>query len=266
MGKETKIGMKIEEETKYLTKMCEKIGDAINHELDKGIEKVNTEELGEAVDMLKDLYEAKEKMVKSCYYKQVMEAMEEHDFENEEEIMEEGRKGYRGRSKDSMGRFTSRGRGRRGYEMPMMMYDEDWDEMERMRDMDRNSGRMGYSGSQSTQSSGGMNHGGQSSSNSQNTGNSRGYEEGYYKGYEEGSRGNQRDSREGRSGQSRRGYMESKEMHKGNSADDKQHKMKELENYMKDLSEDVTEMITDMSPEEKSMLKSKMQVLIQKIS
>ena len=179
--------------------------------------------------------------------------------------MEEGRKGYRGRSRDSMGRFTSRGRGRRGYEIPMMIYDEDWDEMERMRDIDRNSGRMGSSGSQSTQSSGGMNHGGQSSSNSQNTGNSRGYEEGYSKGYEEGSIGNQRDSREGRSGQSRKGYMESKEIHKGNSADDKQRKMKELENYMKDLSEDVTEMITDMSPEEKSMLKSKMQVLIQKI-
>lgn len=262
----TKIAMHLEEESKPIKKMCEKLMDSINHELDKGIENVDTKELGEAIDMIKDLYEAKKEMYEACYYKQVMEAMEEHDFENEEEIMEEGRKGYRGRSRDSMGRFTSRGRGRRGYEMPMMIYEEDWDEMERMRDMDRNSGRMGYSGSQSTQSSGGVNHGGQSSSNSQNTGNSKGYEEGYSKGYEEGSRGNQRDSREGRSGRSRKGYMESKEMHKGNSADDKQRKMKELENYMKDLSEDVTEMINDMSPEEKSMLKSKMQVLIQKIS
>ena len=238
--------------------MIEKLSECAKCELDKGIEKIDTEEMSEVAEIIKELTEAE-------YYATVTKAMEEHDFGNEEEIMEEGRKGYRGRSRDSMGRFTSRGRGRRGYEMPMMIYDEDWDEMERMRDMDRNSGRMGYSGSQSTQSSGGMNHGGQSSSNSQNTGNSRGYEEGYSKGYEEGSRGNQRDSREGRSGRSRKGYMESKEMHKGNSADDKQHKMKELENYMKDLSEDVTEMITDMSPEEKSMLKSKMQVLIQKI-
>lgn len=239
--------------------MIEKLSECAKCELDKGIEKIDTEEMGEVAEIIKELTEAE-------YYATVTKVMKEHDFENEEEIMEEGRKGYRGRSRDSMGRFTSRRRGRRGYEMPMMIYEEDWDEMERMRDMDRNSGRMGYSGSQSNQSSSGMNRGGQSSSNSQNTGNSRGYEEGYSKGYEEGSRGNQRDSREGRSGQSRRGYMESKEMHKGNSADDKQRKMKELENYMKDLSEDVTEMIVDMSPEEKSMLKSKMQVLIQKIS
>ena len=243
---------------KNIHSMIEKLSECAKCELDKGIEKIDTEEMGEVAEIIKELTEAE-------YYATVTKAMEEYDFENEEEIMEEGRKGYRGRSRDSMGRFTSRGRGRRGYEIPMMMYDEDWDEMERMRDMDRNSGRMGYSGSQSNQSSSGMNRGGQSSNNSQGSGNSRGYEEGYYKGYEEGSRGNQRDSREGRSGQSRRGYMESKEMHKGNSADDKQHKMKELENYMKDLSEDVTEMITDMSPEEKSMLKSKMQVLIQKI-
>lgn len=244
---------------KNIHSMIEKLSECAKCELDKGIEKIDTEEMGEVAEIIKELTEAE-------YYATVTKTMEEHDFENEEEIMEEGRKSYRGRSRDSMGRFTSRGRGRRGYEMPMMMYDEDWDEMERMRDMDRNSGRMGYSGSQSTQSSGGMNRGGQSSSNSQNTGNSRGYEEGYSKGYEEGSRGNQRDSREGRSGRSRKGYMESKEIHKGNSADDKQRKMKELENYMKDLSEDVTEMITDMSPEEKSMLKSKMQVLMQKIN
>ena len=68
-----------------------------------------------------------------------------------------------------------------------------------------------------------------------------------------------RDGREGRSGMSRRTYMESKEMGK-----DKGEKMRELENYMKDLSEDVTQMIHDASPEEKSMLKQKMQVLMQK--
>jgi hypothetical protein len=41
--------------------------------------------------------------------------------------------------------------------------------------------------------------------------------------------------------------------------------MKELEDYMKELSTDVTEMISDASPEEKTMLKNKMQVLMQKI-
>lgn len=70
---------------------------------------------------------------------------------------------------------------------------------------------------------------------------------------------------ESRYDKARRGYMESKEMHKDNSAESKQHKMKELENYMKELSTDVTDMITDMSQEEKAMLKNKMQVLMQKI-
>ena len=41
--------------------------------------------------------------------------------------------------------------------------------------------------------------------------------------------------------------------------------MRELEDYLKELSTDVTEMIEGASPEEKSMLKNKMQVLMQKI-
>lgn len=248
---ETKIGMKIEEETKYLTKMCEKIGDAINHELDKGIEKINTEELGEAVDMLKDLYEAKEKMVKSCYYKQVMEAMEEHDFENEEEIMEEGRKGYRGRSRDSMGRFTSRGRGRRGYEMPMMIYEEDWDEIERMRDMDRPMGKMGYSGSGSMGGSQGQpGSGSPSMSGRQSSGgamsNARGYSESRYD-------------------RARRGYEETKAMHKSGSVEDKKKTMESLEYYMKELSEEMAELIESMDANEKTMVRSKLQTLAQKV-
>lgn len=261
MAEETKIAMKLEEESKPIKKMCEKLMDSINHELDKGIENVDTKELGEAIDMVKDLYEAKKEMYEACYYKQIMEAMEEHDFEDEEEIMDEGRRGYRGQPRDSRGRYMSR-RGRRmGYEEPMMMYDEDWEEMERMRDLDRGAGKMYYSGGGSSggsmggQSSSGMSggsQGGQSSGGSSS--GSRGYSE-------SGNQGGGRDSREGRSGQSRRSYMESKEMGK-----DKQTKMKELEEYMKELGSDVSEMITDMSPEEKSLMKQKMQVLMQKIS
>lgn len=261
MAEETKVGMKLDMELEPIKEMCKKLEEAVKHELSKGIENVDAKELGEVVDMIKDLYEAKEKIVKACYYKQIMEAMEEHDFEDEEEIMDEGRKGYRGRSRDSMGRFTSRrgrGRGRRGYEEPMM-YDEDWEDMEYMRDMDRQYGRMGYSGSGSSGGNMGGSRSGQSSSGmsgSQSSGGSMGYSESG-----RGSQGGGRDSREGRSGQSRRGYMEAKEQGK-----DKQQKMKELEEYMKELSSDVTEMIGDASPEEKSLLKQKMQVLMQKIN
>lgn len=47
-------------------------------------------------------------------------------------------------------------------------------------------------------------------------------------------------------------YMESKELHK-----DKTTQLKDLENYMQELSLDIAEMIDDASPEEKQMLQSK---------
>ena len=237
--------MYLEEESKPIKKMCEKLMDAVNYELDKGVENIDTKELGEAIDMIKDLYEAKKEMYESCYYKQIMEAMEEHDFEDEEEIADEGRKGYRGQPRDSKGRYMSR-RGRRmGYEEPIYM--SDMYPMEHYRDMDRMDGRMYYtSGSMGNNSMGSQ---GQSSNSSSNMSGNRGYSDRMV-----------RDGREGRSGERRKGYMEAKEQ-----GMDKQAKMKELEEYMKELSSDVTEMISDASQEEKTMLKNKMQVLMQKI-
>ena len=41
--------------------------------------------------------------------------------------------------------------------------------------------------------------------------------------------------------------------------------MRELEQYTKELAEDVTQLLTDMTQEEKALLKSRMQVLMQKI-
>lgn len=46
---------------------------------------------------------------------------------------------------------------------------------------------------------------------------------------------------------------------------DKNYQLKELENYMKELSSDITEMIADASPEEKQLLKQKMTTLMSKI-
>ena len=231
--------------------IIEKLAETTKVELDKGIENVDTKEMGEVADIIKDLAEAE-------YYAKISKAMDEAEYGEDYDYMgaydEYERKGYRGQRRDSRGRYMSK-RGRRGYEIPMMIYDEDWEEMERERDMDRPYGRMGYIGS-------GSNSG--SSSNNMSSGfvgsqsGSRGYsdrgEGGQY------SSRMQRDSREGRSGERRRGYMEAKE-----NGMDKQAKMKELEEYMKELSSDVTEMISDASQEEKNMLKNKMQVLMQKI-
>lgn len=153
------------------------------------IKNVNTEELGEAIDMIKDLEEA-------MYYCSIVKAMEKQ--EEEEHSM---RKHY-------------------------IPYD---------RDMDREMGRMYYPRK------------------------SMNVRPNYY--HEQEFPTEWRDSREGRSPMSRRMYMESKEMHK-----DKTEKVKELEKYMQELSEDIVEMIDGASPEERAMLEKKMTHLTSKIS
>lgn len=92
-----------------------------------GKECVNTQEMGAVVDMIKDLAEAKEKLWKACYYKEIVEAMDEYEEDEEEKEfiehilrkMEHGeqltdheRMGY-DRWRYSSGRYAPKGRGRR---------------------------------------------------------------------------------------------------------------------------------------------------------
>lgn len=229
----------------------EKLAEAIRCEFDKGIENVNTAEMGKATDMLKVAAEAE-------YYARIAKAMEKADSEDEEadkhmlrQLKEEygeddGRRYYDNYRYMRTGRFAPKGRGtympRRGYETPIEyhmtpeMYREH--DPEYYRDVDRNIGRMYYTETGMRENTG----------NSSRTGNS-----------------GMRDGREGRSGMSRRSYMQTKEMHPDNSQESKQMKMKELEKYMGELSGDITEMIAGASNEEKTMLKAKLQTLMQKI-
>ena len=204
--------------------IIEKLSEVAKCEIEKGIENVDTKEMGEVADIIKDLSEAE-------YYAKISKAMGESEYgkDYDEHGAYDEPRYYRGQPRDSRGRYM-----RRGYEMTPEMYH--MYPAEHYRDMDREHGRMYYT-------EGGSNTG----SDSMSSNSSRMYSE------------MGRDRREGRSGQSRRTYMESKEMGK-----EKGEKMKDLEKYMKELSEDVTEMIHDASPEEKSMLKQKMQVLMQK--
>ena len=230
---------------KMMHEMIEKLTECAKSEMDKkGIEEIDTEEFGKATDIIKDLAEA-------MYYRTLVEAMKESEYGEDYDYMgaydEHERKGYRGQRRDSRGRYMSN-RGRRGYEMPMMMYDEDWDEMERMRDMDRMSyGRMGYSGNGSSMGGSSSMNGGQSSGSM-------------------GSQGSNRENSESRYDRARRGYEETKEMHKDNSSESKQMKMKSLEDYTKELASDITDMVQDMSAEEKNLLRTKLQTLAQKVS
>lgn len=279
------IKEKVESELKTVKSLCETMEHAIKTQIDKGLDKVNTHELYEAVDIYKDLSEVKKNIVETCYKIQIMEAMEEYG-EDEEEGEDGEVRYYRGQPRSSRtGRFMRRG-SRRNYGGDMYsMFPEMY--MYPDRDMDRwDKDRMYYAGQNGGSSSSGNtsnssgNMSGNASSNANSSsmrsyedGRSRGYEDGnrdgYERGYSEGERRgrsmNQRDSREGRSGQSRRSYMESKEMHSDNSPESKQAKMKTLETYMNELSSDMTEMISGASPEERTMMKAKLQNLQQKI-
>lgn len=177
-----------------------------------------------------------------CYDKdyKIVEAMEESENEDNMRAIEmyddyPERRYYDNYRYKTSGRFAPKGKGsympRRGYDEPPYyrmnpdMYREH--DPEYYRDLDRSEGRLYYTEPITT--------------------------------------GKTHDAREGRSGMSRRSYMETKEMHKSNTPEDKQQKMKELEKYMGELSGDITEMISDASAEEKSLLKTKLQTLVQKI-
>ena len=233
-------------------KLAEKIADCMKAKVEaKGIDNIEGQdlvELGMWTDIIKDLV---------CYDKdkKIIEAMDEAE-ESEEamkyiEMYEDypDRRGYRGQRRDSRGRYMSSRR--MGYEEPHIMTTDMYHDYtpEMLRDMDREEmGRMYYSGSGSQ---GGMSSGmigGRSSSGSM--GGSIGYESG---------RG-----QSSRSENARRGYEESKMMQDG-SPESKKKAMESLENYLKELSEDMTDLVGKMDANEKSMVRSKLQTLAQRV-
>lgn len=166
------------------------------------LDTVDTEELGQVIDMIKDLEQAK-------YYCSIVKAMEEAEEDETKEMSHRhrdmdrvyGRMYYEGPNGDFKGRYPWKKRDP----------DEDWERYP------------------------------------------------FYP--EQGREIDIRDSREGRSPVTRRMYMESKQLHK-----DKTEKVKELEQYMQELSEDIVEMIDGASPEERQVLEKKMTSLTNKIA
>lgn len=189
---------------------------------------------GQNLDDLKDFTEIAKNI--ACFDKdyRIVEAMEKSEDNEDIMRMVEQYEDYPDRRfydnyRYANGRFAPKGRGtRRGYIEPPYYHQmpddyrtwEDKPMQERMRDLDRMSGRMHYT--EPTIAT--------------------------------------RDSREGKSGMMRRSYIEAKEMHK-----DKDTTMQELEKYLKGVSEDITDVIGSMTPEERSMLKSKMSTLVTKL-
>lgn len=274
---------------KHIHETMEKLSKYACEEACKSVEEIDAKELGEAVDMVKDLAEAE-------YYARISKAMEEAEKEDEEEakrIMremkeqygdEEGeRRFYDNYRYKRSGRYAPKGRGsyvgRRGYEQPMYHMPLDMYHnysAEEMRDMDRMDGRM-YFPNDGGGNMGGSRSGGSMGGNSGNMGggsSSRGYEEGYSdgnrRGYEDGMRDGERmgrnsQSRDSRYESAKRGFEETKSMHKSNTAEDKQLTMKEMEKVLNVVFDEIDEMLEDSTPEMKSMVKTKGMARFQKI-
>ena len=196
--------------TEMLKSMKEQLMGCVQGQL-SDLSKVNAQQLGEAVDMIKDLSEA-------IYYCTITDSMEKADKNQQGQVIN-----Y----------YTTPPYGK--------TYPDYY------RDVERNSGYMYYPN--------GNNSG--NTTNSTPGGNGNGSVS--YFTMPDYSR-MQRDPREGRAAIRRRMYMQGKEMHKDTNS-----QLHELEAYLQELSSDITEMIKDASPEERTTLRQKMTTLADKI-
>lgn len=99
------------EKLKDLNELKHKLVEAVKMELAGGVEGVDTQEMGEVIDMIKDLASAEKDCMEACYYELVCEAMDGGESE---------RMGY-DRWRYASGRFAPKGRGSvRGYLPPYM--------------------------------------------------------------------------------------------------------------------------------------------------
>lgn len=213
-----------------LKQMKNSLISCVQSQINGNLSEVDTEELGDAIDMIKDLEEA-------IYYCTITEAMEgnkkEDEMYRESEYMRDMDKPYgrmyygKGRNPGGMkpngGRTTMYYGGKPGRDHEDMM----WEEPDYTDDL---------------------------------TTHNREWKRKMGQPYYDYPVEMLRDSKEGRSPLARKMYMEVKET----SADKTMH-MKELEKYMQELSQDITEMIEKASAEEKQMLQQKIAALATKI-
>lgn len=263
----------------HMHEMIEKLTDCTKSAIENDEVCVGKYPISDVVDMIKDLNEA-------SYYASIVKAMKEAEEEEKEEEKymmrklkeeykdefkrmreeygeEDGEKRFYDNYRYANGRFAPKGRGsyrprssgRRGYEEPFM---PEMDDMAHWREMDIMDGRMYYP--DAVVRSTGTSTATGSHEPHVNPNEIRGYRDGRSMhhnrmGYSDDY---SRDSREGRSGMSRRTYMEKKELHPGNSMEDNKEKMESLGEYLSDFGSDMGEMISDMGNKEKEMSVNKL--------
>ena len=214
-----------------LKDMKKRLIHCVETQINDNLKEVDAKELGEAVDMIKDLEEA-------IYYATITKAMEGDDKEK--------------KNHEGLGNPYQ-------YSQNTMFYPI------YLRDMDKGYGRMYYDGNYTMMNADGRMYYNDSTSqsngsNNMNSNSTRNYHERMPYPYYEYPMELMRDEREGRSPLSRKNYMEAKEKTHDNTIH-----MKELEKYMQELTQDMTEMIQKATPEEKQLLQQKIQMLASKI-
>lgn len=188
--------------------------------------KVNLCDIGQVVDMIKDLSEAE----KDALIAKEMKKCEEEEQKSDEYILlmfkeqygEDDGKRYYDEWRYKSGQFAPKGRGtRRGYEEPpyyhMMPEDYKEHDAEYWRDMDRKSKGVMY--------------------------------------YTEPM---MNDNKESRYDKAKRGYTETKELHKGDTQEDNRENMRGLEELLGVIGGDLKEVFPKMSPSEKAMTAQKL--------
>lgn len=221
----------------------------------KGYDNMNSQDW----DDFKDCVETAKNAIKCDYYYRLVECMKKDEEEDKREdkyffdmLKEEYSDDYKRMKEEygeeeadrrfydnyrykSSGRFAPKGRGsympRRGYDEPphYHMTPEMMREHdpEYWRDVDRKEGRMYYTEPVRMD---GMKH------------------------------------EESRYDKAKRGYEETKAMHKGNTPEDKQITMREAEKMLNVVFDEIDEMLEDATPEMKNMVKAKGMTRFQKIS
>ena len=191
---------------------------------------------GQNLDDLKDFTEIAKNI--ACFDKdyRIVEAMEKSkDNEGIMRMLEQYEdypdRRYYDHYRYANGRFAPKGKGtyRRGYEEPPYYHMPiNYNDPEYMRDMDKDMGRMYYTEPVVS-----------------DNGSSHTIESGYDR--------------------AKRNYTETKEMHKNNTPEDKEHKMKALDGYIKELGGDITQLIGDMTAEERNLMRTKLSTLVSKL-
>lgn len=258
---------------KRIHEMVEKLTECTKEAFDTNQDHIGSFYLPDVVDMIKDLCEAEKSALEAKelkkeeeedeaeekYFLKMLKEEKQDEYKKMKEEYGDGEetdKRFYDRYRYKNGRFAPKGRGtRRGYEEPPyyhVMPEDMAHDPEYWRDVDREKGRLYYTP---------MNIDGKKGADGGNyadgysDGQTRGYSDGYEKGMTEGRKSGGAQSRYDRA---KRGYEETKEMHKGNTPEDTRETMKGLEELLSVVGGDIKEISPKMSPSEKAMTAQKL--------